>query len=404
MKYYPEDKLPKPIQRNTNNKNYSKGCSKGYEKIYPIDKKLRQDGCYDYLYLCKCNCGQYFSKWSLYNKDCCGLCKGDIIGKKYNHLTVLRKLPPYIERPYKNNSSYYECECDCDNHTIIRTSRQNIVSGDVKSCGCIKRKVPKYDKREVEVTPHCGIYRFQNIYNGKSYVGKTHNFKNRYREHYEYKSDPARYTKQLYQAFDKYGFENFNFFIEKDYEQPPSEQELSRMEEYYIKKYDCYHNGYNASEYSSGGFYSQEHLEKCTKILEELNKKQKGVNHPRTNLSEELIKNIFNNYAMKGAPSRYVWNKFKEELNENYKTFESFKQLYYGQRFTELLPDNWDKRPIVRGNCVIWGEDIVLLRQRYQQGENPNDLYKEYKDKYHFNYSFSYFNQIAKGKRYTLCK
>lgn len=107
MKYYPEDKLPKPIQRNTNNKNYSKGCSKGYEKIYPIDKKLRQDGCYDYLYLCKCNCGQYFSKWSLHNKDCCGLCKGDIIGKKYNHLTVLRKLPPYIERPYKNNSSYY---------------------------------------------------------------------------------------------------------------------------------------------------------------------------------------------------------------------------------------------------------------------------------------------------------
>lgn len=121
-------------------------------------------------------------------------------------------------------------------------------------------------------------------------------------------------------------------------------------------------------------------------------------------MSEELIKNIFNNYAMKGAPSRYVWNKFKEELNENYKTFESFKQLYYGQRFAELLPDNWDKRPIVRGNCAIWGEGIVLLRQRYQQGENPKDLYKEYKDKYHFNYSFSYFNQIAKGKRYTLCK
>lgn len=59
----------------------------------------------------------------------------DIIGKKFNHLTVID-----ISDRKCSGKILYKCKCDCSNHTIIYVSRTDLKSGHTKSCGCIARK------------------------------------------------------------------------------------------------------------------------------------------------------------------------------------------------------------------------------------------------------------------------
>jgi hypothetical protein len=65
----------------------------------------------------------------------------DIIGKKFNHLTVLEKT---CEK--QGGKILYKCECDCIHKNIVYTNRTDLISGHTKSCGCIKRKFQIGDK------------------------------------------------------------------------------------------------------------------------------------------------------------------------------------------------------------------------------------------------------------------
>ena len=346
-----------------------------YHKVlYPYDKKPRQDGFFTYKWLCQCNCGQYFGVWQVKEKMTCSRCNSKIIGKKYNLLTVLRRVEK--DETMTRQGEYYLCQCDCGNQKI--THYKNIVSGDVKSCGCLQRKTPLYDKVNTVIEHKAGIYMFQNIFNGHCYVGKTKDLQNRYWQH-KHCRDGKNHQKQLYQAFDKYGFDNYNFIILEKYDTKPSEAFLSEREEYYIEKYNCYKQGYNASDCSSGGFYSEEHKQKCCLVLDELNERQKGLNHPRSKLSEQELQEIYS-YAMRGAPSTAVWELMKEKLKGKL-TKNSFTQLYHGAHYDELKPEGWESRPKVFSNSVFWGEDIIDMRKRYAAGEPLDSIYKDYQDK-----------------------
>lgn len=59
----------------------------------------------------------------------------DLIDKKYNKLTVIG------ETKQKDNfgNKLWICKCDCGNTTIIST--HNLLSGHVKSCGCLHKEV-----------------------------------------------------------------------------------------------------------------------------------------------------------------------------------------------------------------------------------------------------------------------
>ena len=59
----------------------------------------------------------------------------NIIGKKFNHLTVL-------EKTNKENSgkTVYKCQCDCEEQNIVYVNRTDLISGHTQSCGCRKRK------------------------------------------------------------------------------------------------------------------------------------------------------------------------------------------------------------------------------------------------------------------------
>lgn len=64
----------------------------------------------------------------------------NLIGIKFNRLTVIDK----AERPknYKDRHSFWLCECECGNSITI--SRNRLVTGHTKSCGCLKLEHAEY--------------------------------------------------------------------------------------------------------------------------------------------------------------------------------------------------------------------------------------------------------------------
>lgn len=64
------------------------------------------------------------------------------IGKTYNYLTILERDDNYKkEHNIKSGSSYYKCQCKCGNFKTVRITA--ITSGEVKSCGCLKKEQEK---------------------------------------------------------------------------------------------------------------------------------------------------------------------------------------------------------------------------------------------------------------------
>ena len=88
-----------------------------------------------------------------------------------------------------------------------------------------------------------GIYKIENLVNGKVYIGQAVDIITRWRQH---KRDYKIKNQIIYRAMRKYGFKNFSFEIIMLCE----EDLLNLMEIYYIKQYNSYihwkdSNGYN---------------------------------------------------------------------------------------------------------------------------------------------------------------
>lgn len=89
----------------------------------------------------------------------------------------------------------------------------------------------------------CGIYKIENKINGHCYIGQSIHIHYRWRQHSRraFQEDDGEYNYPLYQAFRKYGIENFDFSILEEC----NREELNTKEISYIKKFDAYNNGYN---------------------------------------------------------------------------------------------------------------------------------------------------------------
>lgn len=95
------------------------------------------------------------------------------------------------------------------------------------------------------------IYKVTNQLNGKMYIGQTIvglvNRKNAHKQDWKL-GRKSKY--RLYQAFDKYGFENFQWEI---LDTATSNKELNEKEQFWISKLDTYSSGYNMT---TGGDYN----------------------------------------------------------------------------------------------------------------------------------------------------
>lgn len=116
-----------------------------------------------------------------------------------------------------------------------------------------------------------GIYKITNKINNKSYIGQSINIEHRWKEHLS-RIDDKQFDYAIYNAFRKYGIENFNFEIIEQCK----ENELNDKEIYWIDYYNSYYDGYNMNLGGNGLRYDYDFLVKTyleCKSLEKAAKK-----------------------------------------------------------------------------------------------------------------------------------
>lgn len=88
-----------------------------------------------------------------------------------------------------------------------------------------------------------GIYKITNQVNGHSYIGQSVDISRRWRNEktHAFLPESREYNSTLSCAFRKYGIDNFQFTVLEEC----GIHELDSREQYWIKYYDTYNNGYN---------------------------------------------------------------------------------------------------------------------------------------------------------------
>ena len=123
-----------------------------------------------------------------------------------------------------------------------------------------------------------GIYKYTNKQNGHCYIGQSIDIEARQYNHRSaaYNEKASDYNSQFHQAVRKYGgFDAFDFEVLVELQKENYTPEiLDALEKFFIKKYDSFKNGYNATE---GG------------ELTITNRSHKGSSNGRAKLNEEDI-------------------------------------------------------------------------------------------------------------------
>ena len=100
-----------------------------------------------------------------------------------------------------------------------------------------------------------GIYKITNINNGKVYIGRAANIEKRWQEHKEALIAGTHHSYKLQECYN--ALDNKDDLKYEVIEEVPYENERVVKEQYYMDKYDAYHNGYNCCEFADNPRYIQ---------------------------------------------------------------------------------------------------------------------------------------------------
>ncbi len=137
-----------------------------------------------------------------------------------------------------------------------------------------------------------GIYKIQNIENGKCYIGQSTNIHKRWAAHRNRWNKPSdhNYETPLYRAMRKYGIESFVFEVLEECDV----SELSAKEIEYINRYNSFWNGYNQTpggDNSARAQISKEHILGIIHDLETTNMYHREIAE-KWNVSAEMVQGI----------------------------------------------------------------------------------------------------------------
>lgn len=207
-----------------------------------------------------------------------------------------------------------------------------------------------------------GIYKITNKINGHSYIGLSTKVEERWKYHLSPYNQERESHKTLYQAFAKYGVENFDFEILEECKI----EELGAKEKYYIDKFDTYHNGYNMT---AGG------------------EDNVGQSHPGHKLNQRDVEDIrirYNNLERR----KEVYNLYKDRIGES-----GFGKIWKGESWQHIMPEvytpenkafhlhNTANKGSSNGRTRLTEEEVRVIRLRRKNGEQLKDVYEDYKDK-----------------------
>lgn len=157
---------------------------------------------------------------------------------------------------------------------------------------------------------YAGIYCIKNTINGKCYIGQSIKLKNRLKDHLRNWNNPIYENIIIYKAFKKYGIENFSISILKTFRSAlttETKTNLDYWEKYYIKEYNSYNNGYNATLGGDAGVLGLKH---SPETIEKISKNSK---HQQDLIREEKSKDSQNWIKVKDIETDEIYI-FKSRL------------------------------------------------------------------------------------------
>lgn len=220
-----------------------------------------------------------------------------------------------------------------------------------------------------------GIYKITNKITGHAYIGKSINIESRIKSHFRKAhldtEDNIEYSKALYRAFRKYGFENFEITILEQLD-TKARDILDDRERYWISFYNTYFNGYNETlggEGVSGVFGEKHHNHKLLEA-DVINIRQRYA------ACKESVQDIYQDYQARiqksGFKKIYTWQTWPTVLPElNTKTV----RLWHKENARTLYSLPNEKNP----RSKLSDAQVISIRVRYHNGETIKDLFEEYK-------------------------
>lgn len=141
--------------------------------------------------------------------------------------------------------------------------------------------------------PICGIYKIENLVNGKCYIGQSVDVKRRWRSHRSCAFNPAskNYDCPLYRAIRKYSLNNFSFEVLEECDR----DSLNKRETYWIRAFNSMNNGYNLDE---GGDYCAHYNVLSKELIEQITQELKT--------SLESSDDIGKRYGVSGRTVRMI--------------------------------------------------------------------------------------------------
>lgn len=219
-----------------------------------------------------------------------------------------------------------------------------------------------------------GIYKYTNKINGKHYIGQSINLEMRKYAHKSaaYNEKAKDYNSQFHQAVRKYGLENFEYEIvailtPEEY----SKVALDTLEKYFIKYYNSYQNGYNATE---GGDDNP-------------NRAQKGSANGRALLTEEdviYIRECYNAHI----PFREVYAEYENKISKR-----GLQKVWWFDTWKDIYPEyhteenkKWHASKAKANSSEVAAnnkrsfteEEVKAMRKDFDSGMTPKEIWKKY--------------------------
>ena len=110
-----------------------------------------------------------------------------------------------------------------------------------------------------------GVYKIENVNNGKKYIGSSKDIEKRFYQHKRSLENKTHHSVKLQRAWNV--SKNKDIFLFDVVELVDDIDTLKDREQYYVDLYDAYHSGYNCSLLVSNPHYTKKNLDKKKGVL-----------------------------------------------------------------------------------------------------------------------------------------
>ena len=218
-----------------------------------------------------------------------------------------------------------------------------------------------------------GIYKIENLNNGKIYIGQSNDIARRFYEHMT-KGTSSRIP--VDEVIQKEGASSFSYEIVEEC----SVEDLNEREKFWIKFFKANIYGYNKNE---GGL---------TDLI--------GSHNPNSKLTENDVIKI------RQAYNSHLKQKDVYEDYKNIISFSYFQNIWQGRAWSHIMPEVFTKenrqyyiyensKGENGASAKFTDDEVIKIRKRYVN-ESAKQIYEDYKDRV----SYQTFQAMLWGRSY----